>query len=114
MRPVWTRRPVPLRELWGAYLALWVAFYGAGSALAAEPAAGNPSRGDGRSIDMVFAEVPPIIDGVPDEAIWEIAPLLEPLIQVEPIEGAAPSQKTEARVLFDENFHDRVSVTTSL
>ncbi len=46
---------------------------------------------------------PPRIDGRLDEAAWEAAPPLGPLVQTEPREGEPASERTEARVLFDDD-----------
>lgn len=42
-----------------------------------------------------------VIDGKLNEPIWEQAPAISEFVQREPAEGAAPSQKTEARIAFD-------------
>ncbi len=42
-----------------------------------------------------------LIDGEPTEAAWAKAPLITDFVQRRPTEGAAPSFKTDARVLFD-------------
>jgi hypothetical protein len=44
---------------------------------------------------------PPVIDGVPDEAVWRAASVVDDFHQVEPVEGAAPSERTEVRLLYD-------------
>ena len=51
--------------------------------------------------DAFFVERPPAIDGVLDEPEWARAESIGPLTQVEPIEGAAPSKRTEIRILTD-------------
>ena len=56
------------------------------------------------SVEIAFTEEPPEIDGVLDETPWTRAPTLGPLTQVEPIEGAEPSERTVTRLLYDENF----------
>ena len=40
------------------------------------------------------------IDGRLDEADWQTAPLATDFVQYEPNEGAAPSQRTEVRILY--------------
>ena len=45
----------------------------------------------------------PTIDGSLDEEVWTTAPALEGFTQREPIEGNAASQRTVARVLFDDS-----------
>ncbi|MGE0044071.1 MAG: DUF5916 domain-containing protein [Vicinamibacterales bacterium] len=44
-----------------------------------------------------------VVDGVLDDAVWERAPVIRDFVQREPAEGAAPSQRTEARVAFDDS-----------
>ena len=41
------------------------------------------------------------IDGRLDEAAWTLAPPVTQFVQREPVEGAAPEESTEVRVLFD-------------
>lgn len=49
----------------------------------------------------------PVLDGKLDDAAWELATPIGPLIQVEPVEGAKPSQRTVTRVVFD---HDTLYI----
>ena len=51
-------------------------------------------------VTLVRTEDAPEIDGVLDDTIWQDAVLLSELIQVEPTEGAAPSERTEVRLLY--------------
>ena len=44
----------------------------------------------------------PRIDGVLDEAVWASAPAITAFTQRDPIEGAAPSEATDVRVLYDD------------
>lgn len=46
----------------------------------------------------------PAIDGRLDDAAWEFATLIGPLHQVTPVAGAAPSERTEARLTFDSKY----------
>ena len=55
-------------------------------------------------VSLVRTEIAPQIDGILDEPVWEAAALIDDLTQVEPIEGAAPSQRTEVRILYDSDF----------
>ena len=55
-------------------------------------------------VSLVRTDIAPQIDGVLDEPVWEDAALIDDLTQVEPIEGAAPSQRTEVRILYDSDF----------
>ena len=50
------------------------------------------------------ADSPPVIDGVLDEEVWATAPVIDGFRQIVPVEGADPSQRTEVRLLFDEDF----------
>ena len=45
---------------------------------------------------------PVVIDGTFDEAVWRDAPAIGEFIQREPSEGAAPTERTEARVAYDD------------
>jgi len=53
------------------------------------------------SVRATRVSVPPVIDGRLDEACWADAPTIGELTQVEPREGAAPSERTEVRILLD-------------
>ncbi len=46
-------------------------------------------------------ETPPVIDGRLDDACWTGAPAVAEFTQVLPVEGGAPTERTEVRVLFD-------------
>jgi hypothetical protein len=45
---------------------------------------------------------PVVLDGKLDESIWAQAPRINEFVQRDPAEGEAPSQKTEARVAYDD------------
>ena len=45
----------------------------------------------------------PVIDGVMDEAAWQEAEVLTGFIQAEPFEAQPASEKTEVRLLYDDN-----------
>jgi hypothetical protein len=49
----------------------------------------------------VKVDVAPVIDGRLDDAVWSLARPIREFVQVEPIEGAAPTEKTEVRILYD-------------
>ena len=53
------------------------------------------------SIPAVRVDQPPKIDGVLDDEVWKKAPLIDEFTQQEPREGAAASERTEVRVLYD-------------
>ncbi|HXG89349.1 MAG TPA: DUF5916 domain-containing protein [Vicinamibacterales bacterium] len=70
-------------------------------ALAAPPAA-RPTR---PVIDAVAipTTTPIVVDGKLTEAVWEQAPSINEFVQREPAEGDAPSQRTDARIAYDDN-----------
>ena len=43
------------------------------------------------------------VDGVLDEAVWQIDPAVTEFKQRDPVEGATPSQRTEVRLAFDDD-----------
>jgi len=47
--------------------------------------------------------VPPIIDGFLDEEVWSQAPIASNFVQLDPVPGGSPFQKTEVKVLYDDN-----------
>ena len=49
----------------------------------------------------VRVDVAPVIDGRLDDEVWSRAQPIRDFVQVEPFEGAAPTEKTEVRVLYD-------------
>ncbi|HMB73024.1 MAG TPA: sugar-binding protein, partial [Gammaproteobacteria bacterium] len=55
-----------------------------------------------KSISLVRTATPPIIDGVLDDAVWEQAAFIDDLHQVQPVEYAQPSERTEIYVLYDD------------
>src|SRR5437867_10312149 len=44
----------------------------------------------------------PVIDGVLDERVWQEAIPVSEFVQSEPSEGQPPSERTEVRVLYDD------------
>jgi hypothetical protein len=45
----------------------------------------------------------PVIDGRLDDAVWASAPVATDFVQQRPTPGAAPTQRTEARFVYDDN-----------
>jgi hypothetical protein len=82
--------PRGLPKLW-MYLLSWLLSLGLSTASGASQRTAAVGRTDS----------PPVIDGVLDDPVWSEAVLLEPMIQVLPVEGAEPSERTEIRLLFD-------------
>lgn len=68
-------------------------------------AATSPERGAGTpSVTVVLTAEPVRIDGRLDDAAWRRAGVVTRLTQVEPDDGAAPSEPTEVRLLYDGDF----------
>jgi len=65
------------------------------------PASSHASQ---RTAALVRTDTAPVIDGVLDEPLWREGALLEPMIQVLPIEGDPPTERTEIRLLYDRDF----------
>ncbi len=55
-----------------------------------------------KTVQVVRTETPPVIDGLLDDAIWLEAALIDDMHQVNPIEYAEPSERTEIYVLYDD------------
>ena len=49
-------------------------------------------------------DTPPIINGDLDDAVWENAVLLDDFLQFEPYNLIAPTVRTEARILYDDDY----------
>ena len=70
-----------------------------------------PANGNGRVPDApatgvaiaARADAPPVIDGVPDDAVWGTATPLADFTQREPADGQPATEPTELRILFDQN-----------
>ena len=83
-----------------ALLAILAGSPGLGSAQSHQHSASENHR-ERYSIPAVRVDQPPKIDGVLDDDIWKKAPLIEEFTQQEPKEGAAASERTEVRVVYD-------------
>ena len=44
----------------------------------------------------------PVVDGLLDEAMWQEAAPIADFVQIEPVEGQPPSERTEVRILYDD------------
>ena len=66
-------------------------------ALATDPLQDPPRK----SAVAVRVERPPRIDGRLDDEAWSLAAPIRDFVQVEPVEGAPPSEATEVRLLYD-------------
>ena len=64
---------------------------------------GQSTDASTRKIEVTLINEAISIDGVLDETAWRSAPSIGDLIQREPDTGEAPSEKTEIKLLRDEN-----------
>jgi hypothetical protein len=67
------------------------------------PRPGTAAGGAAAAVRAVRASGPISIDGRPDEPAWSAALPIGGLTQRMPREGAVPSERTEIRVLFDDD-----------
>ena len=54
-----------------------------------------------KEIVALRVEIPPKVDGVLDDTVWNKAPIATDFVQAQPYPGEKASQKTEVRVLYD-------------
>ncbi|MBI4604798.1 MAG: carbohydrate binding family 9 domain-containing protein, partial [Planctomycetes bacterium] len=59
--------------------------------------------GERRRVEAVRVARAPVVDGRLDDEAWKLAPDAGPLIQVVPVEGAEPSERTEFRFVYDDH-----------
>ena len=55
------------------------------------------------SVTALRVEAPPVIDGELDEGVWQQASIGGDFIQYEPFDGIKMSERTEFRILYDDN-----------
>ena len=67
------------------------------------PLAGTPQRG-APAVHAARAERAPTIDGRLDDPAWIAAPVFAAFVLNQPTEGGAGSERTELRVLFDDEY----------
>lgn len=65
--------------------------------------ASAPSSIAVRSYAIMRIETPPVIDGMLDDEVWQLAPPVNNFRQVIPAANADPSERTEMRMLYDHN-----------
>ena len=65
--------------------------------------AGNVDASASTSSAAVRTTTPPVIDGTPDEAAWRAAAPLTDFVQREPTDGQPATERTEVRILYDED-----------
>ncbi len=63
----------------------------------------EPGASDGKTIVIPKLDGAPRIDGVLDEAVWSQALLVDDFHQYEPVEYAAPSQKSQVWIFYTED-----------
>jgi hypothetical protein len=73
------------------------------TALASASTAGEGSTPSAAVHRILESESPPKLDGELSDAIWQSAGELGPLTQVEPVRGAAPSERTVVKLCYDAN-----------
>jgi hypothetical protein len=54
-----------------------------------------------KTLRTVRVDIPPVIDGILDDEAWKGAPVITDLHQVDPVEYAPPSQRSEFFVVYD-------------
>ncbi|MEO8467417.1 MAG: DUF5916 domain-containing protein [Gammaproteobacteria bacterium] len=64
---------------------------------------GPPSGAAQKTVHVVRTSTPPVIDGDISDAVWSTAALVDDLHQVSPIEYAAPNERTEIYILYDDD-----------
>lgn len=80
-------------------LAAWAACAANAAAWAQDADARSPDRVALGA--MVAPEDAPVIDGRLDETAWQRAPVIDGFTQVDPVNGAPPTERTEVRLLHD-------------
>jgi len=63
-----------------------------------------PGQGKEFKSSAKKTDIPPEIDGILDEKVWENAPFITDFIQFEPIKGEPASVKTVVKILYDEKY----------
>jgi hypothetical protein len=53
------------------------------------------------SVRIAWSETAPVIDGRLDDTVWQDAARIDHFVQVNPVQGAVPTQRTEVRLLTD-------------
>jgi len=55
----------------------------------------------GKRMSATLTPAAPVLDGLVDDDVWELAEVVTDFLQREPVEGGQPSQMTEVRILYD-------------
>ena len=72
--------------------------------IAAEAKQFEPDQLRFREMVAARVSVPPIIDGIIDDEVWTTVLAESGFLQFEPYNLAAPSERTEGRVVFDNDY----------
>ena len=64
----------------------------------------SPNQLRFREMVATRTNTPPIIDGIINDEVWEDAIIENEFVQFEPYNLAAPSEKTEARLMYDNDY----------
>ncbi|MEM7515552.1 MAG: hypothetical protein AAF368_01325, partial [Planctomycetota bacterium] len=83
---------------------LCASFAGAAPQLPSSPTSAPPFEGRREVSIQLLPEGtdPPVLDGSPTEAVWDLADEIGALKQVVPVAGAEPSERTVVKLLRDE------------
>jgi hypothetical protein len=91
-----------VRWAWLIVLAIGTVF--AQQSLAQPAPSSAPPRDPGqKTVHIVRTATPPTIDGKLDDAVWANAARIDDLHQVNPVEYAEPSERTEIYLLYDDD-----------
>ena len=63
----------------------------------------SPAPGAQKTVRVVRTATPPVIDGDVSDAVWSTAAVVDDLHQVSPTEYAAPYERTEIYILYDDD-----------
>ena len=89
----------------------------AGPVHAQNSEAGSANGGSGGAMTTTATAVEvteaPVIDGRPDEAVWRQAGVMTGFTQRVPFDGQPASERTEVRVIFDDEARPTPSPTAS-
>ena len=88
----------------------WLAVVAVGlvtSSAWAQPSAGEPAAEAKVGKELRAHRItgtPPRLDGRLDDEVWTIAPVIDDLVQNEPVSLAAPTERTTIQVAFDDRY----------
>jgi hypothetical protein len=58
----------------------------------------------GKTLRITRTTTAPVIDGKVDDSVWASAALIDDFHQVRPTDGGTPSERTEVRLLYDDDY----------